>query len=82
MNAFHSSRYLQLKWLFDLSHASMIKVHVQMMQPSILKSHKHSKMIETNFYRLYSIMIGSKIIAGSQSKVWHPILSLLSVLYF
>ena len=36
-----------------------------MVQPSILKSHKHSKLIETHFYRLYSIMAGSKIIAGS-----------------
>ena len=35
-----------------------------MVQPSILKSHKHSKMIETHFYRLYTIMAGSKIIAG------------------
>ena len=26
MHAFHSSRYLQSKWMFDLSHASMIKV--------------------------------------------------------
>ena len=26
-----------------------------MVQPSMLKSHKHSKMIETHFYRLYSI---------------------------
>ena len=32
-----------------------------MVQPSILKSHKRSKMIETLFYRLYSIMTGSKI---------------------
>ena len=40
-----------------------------MVQPSILKSHKHSKMIETHFCRLYSIMAGSKIIAGSESKV-------------
>ena len=31
-----------------------------MVQPSILTSHKHSKMIETHFYRLYSIMNGSK----------------------
>ena len=44
-------------------------VQIQMVQPSIVKSHKHSKMIETHFYRLYSIMTGSKIIAGSQSKV-------------
>ena len=26
MHAFHSSRYLQLKWMFDLNNASMIKV--------------------------------------------------------
>ena len=26
MHAFHSSRYLQSKWMFDLSHASIIKV--------------------------------------------------------
>ena len=26
MNAFHSSRYLQSKWMFDLCHESMIKV--------------------------------------------------------
>ena len=46
-------------------------VHIQMVQLSILKSHKHSKMIKTHFYRLHSIMAGSKIIAGSQLKVWH-----------
>ena len=33
-----------------------------MVQPSILKSHKHYKMIETHFNRLYSIMTGSNII--------------------
>ena len=49
-----------------------------MLQPSILKSHKHP---ETHFYRLYSIMTGSIIIAGSPSKVWHLILLLLSVFY-
>ena len=32
------------------------------------ESHKRSKMIETHFYRLYSIMTGSKIFAGSPSK--------------
>ena len=38
-----------------------------MVQPSILKSHKHSKMIETHFYQLYSIMAGSKsLLALSQ----------------
>ena len=43
-----------------------------MMQPSILKSHKHSKMIEPIFYRLHSIMVGSKIIADSQSESMTP----------
>ena len=45
-----------------------------MMQPSKVKSHKRSKMIETNFYRLYSKMTVSKIIAGSPLKVWNLIL--------
>ena len=31
-------------------------------------------MIKTDLYRLYSIVIGPKIIADSQSKVWHLIL--------
>ena len=39
-----------------------------MVQPSILKSHIGSKMIEPHFYLLYSIMTGSKIIAGSRSE--------------
>ena len=43
-----------------------------MVQPSILKSHKRSKMNETHFYRLYSIMTGSRIIAGSPSKKMAP----------
>ena len=43
-------------------------MQIQMVQPSILKSLKRSKMIETHFYRLHSIMTGSKIIAGSSSK--------------
>ena len=51
-----------------------------MVQPSILKSHKRSKMIETHFYRLYSIMTGSKIIAGSPSKIWHLIFEVVHVL--
>ena len=50
-------------------------------QPSIRKSHKRSKMIETHFYCLYSIITGSKIIAGSPSKKWHLTLKLLSVFY-
>ena len=52
-----------------------------MVKPSILKSHRRSKMIETHFYRLYSIMTDSKIIAGSPSIKWHLILKLLSVFY-
>ena len=52
-----------------------------MIQPPILKSHKRSKMIETHFYRLYSIISGSKIIAGPPSKTWHLILKLLYVFY-
>ena len=55
-----------------------LKSPIQMVRPSILKSHKHSKMIETHFYRLYSVMTGSKIIAGSLSKGRHLILQLLS----
>ena len=56
-------------------------VQIQMVQPSIPKSYKRSKMIETHFYHLYSTMTGSKIIAGSPSKVWHLILQLLSVFF-
>ena len=65
------TKYLQSKWMLCFSHATMVlsTVQIQLVQPSILKSHKRSKMIETNFYRLYSIMTGSKIIAGSPSKV-------------
>ena len=58
-------------------------VFVHMVQPSILKSYKYSKMIETYFYRLHSIMhsimTGSKIIVGSCSKVWQLTLKLSSV---
>ena len=43
-----------------------------MVQPSILKSHIGSKMIELHFYRLYSIMTGSKIIAASRSEKMAP----------
>ena len=43
-----------------------------MVQPSILKSHIDSKMIEPHSYLLYSIMTGSKIIAGSRSKKMAP----------
>ena len=51
-----------------------------MMQPSILKSHKYSKMIETHFYRLYSIMTGSKIIAGSVKSMTPNFVVVVSVL--
>ena len=43
-----------------------------MVQPSILKSHIGSKMIEPHFYSLYSKMTGSKIIAGSRSEKIAP----------
>ena len=33
MHAFHSSSYLQPKWTFDLSHASMIKVQYKWYNP-------------------------------------------------
>ena len=36
-------------------------------------------MSEPHFNRLYSIMTGSKIIAGSLSKKWHLIVKLLYV---
>ena len=37
--------------LFQLHFNSLSTVQIQMLQPSILKSHKRSKMIETHFYR-------------------------------
>ena len=43
-----------------------------MVQPSILKSHIGSKMIEPHFDLLYAIMTGSKIIAGSRSVKMAP----------
>ena len=43
-----------------------------MVQPSIMKSHKHSKIIETYFDRLCSIVTGPKIIAGSRTKSMTP----------
>ena len=46
-------------------------VRIQMIQPSIVKSHKRSKMSEIHFYLLYSEMTVSKIIAGSPLKVWN-----------
>ena len=51
-----------------------------MVQPSVLKSHKRSKMSVAHFDRLYSIMTGSKIIAGSPYKYWQLMLMLFSVL--
>ena len=55
--------------LLQSSYNGLGTVQIQMVQPSILKSHTRSKMKETHFYRLHSIMTGSKIIAGSPSKV-------------
>ena len=60
--------------LFQSRYNGLSTVHIQMVQHSILKSHTRLKMIETHLNRLYSIMTGSKIIAGSPSKVWHLIL--------
>ena len=54
--------------LFESRFNGLSTVQIQMVQPSILKSHKRSKMIETHFYHLCPIMPGSKIIAGSPSK--------------
>ena len=55
--------------LFQSRYNGLSTVQMQTVQPSILKSHTRSRMIETNFNRLYSIMTGSKIIAGTPSKV-------------
>ena len=43
-----------------------------MVQPSILKSHIGSKMIEPHFHLLYYIMTGSKITASSLSEKMAP----------
>ena len=51
---------IKMDALFQSRYNCLSKVQIQMAQPSILKSHKRSKMIETHFYRLYSIMTGSK----------------------
>ena len=67
--------------LFQSRYNGLSTIQIQMVQPFILKSLKRSKIIATHFYRLYSIMNGSKIIAGSPSKKWHIILKLLSVFY-
>ena len=63
--------------LFKSRFNGLSTVLIQTAQPSIMKSHKRSKMIETHFYRLYSIMTGFKIIAGSPTKKWHLNLKLL-----
>ena len=70
-HAVYSSRYLQSKLMFNLSHASMVKIQYssKLVEIIILQSHEHSKLTKTHLYRLYSLMIGSEIIAGSQSKV-------------
>ena len=75
MHEFHSSRYLQSKLMFGLSHASMIKVqYISKWSALYTEKSQTLKMIETHFYRLYSVMTGSKIITGSQLNVWHLIL--------
>ena len=51
--------------LFQSRYNGLSTVQVQIVQPSILKSHIRSKMIKTHFYRLYSIMTGSEIFADS-----------------
>ena len=55
-------------------------VQIQMVQPSILKSHKPSEMIETHFYRLYSIMNGFKIIADSLKSMAHDFVVAVSII--
>ena len=47
--------------LFQSRYNGLSTVHIQMVQPSIPKSHTRSKMIKPHFYRLYAIMNGSKI---------------------
>ena len=59
---------MKMDALFKTRFNGLSTVESQIVQPSILKSHKRLQMIETHFYRLYSIMTGSKIIAGSPSK--------------
>ena len=65
---------IKMDALFQSRYNGLSTVQVQIVQPSILKSHIRSKMIKTHFYRFYSIMTGSKIFADSPSKVWHLIL--------
>ena len=43
-----------------------------MVHPSIMKSHKHSKMIETDFYKFIFHSDRSKNIASSPQRVRHP----------
>ena len=76
MHAFDSSRYLQSKWMYDLSHALMIKVHYmsKWSNPLYWKVTSIQKWLKPIFIILYSIMAGSKIIAGSQPKELHLLL--------
>ena len=62
--------YNQNAWLNNLNHASIVKVQYssKWCYPLSLKFSNIQKIIKTHFYRLYSIMTGSKIIAGSHSK--------------
>ena len=51
-----------------------------MIQPSILKSHKRSKMVETHLYRLFSIMTGSKSLMALPLKMTPNFEAVVSVL--
>ena len=44
-------------------------MQIQMVLPSITKSHKRSKTIEAHFYLLYSIMTGSKMAPNFEAVV-------------
>ena len=56
--------------MFDLSHAPMNKVSICPNGTTLYTEKSQAlKMLEPHFYLLYSIMAGSKIIAGFQPKV-------------
>ena len=55
--------------LFQSRYNGLSTLLIKMVQPSIPESRTRSTMSNTHFYCLYSIMTGSKFIAGSPSKV-------------
>ena len=64
MHAFHSSRYLQSKWMIDFIHASKVKIPTNPNGATLYtKYHKRSKMIESSK--------GSKI-RSQYNQVPHP----------